>query len=113
MNMESIEGFLVNSIDALLLILVVLALVTAIIYGAGFSIDIIYNETIKSISDIKKKKKDKSHCERIVAKERSNVIQYDQMGYPLRLIINQDNEQVWIDTYEQEDDVVLKWEESQ
>lgn len=45
-------------------------------------------------------------------KERSNVIQYDSMGYPLRLIINCEGEQVWIDTYEQEGDVVLQWEDN-
>ena len=41
---------------------------------------------------------------------RSNVIQYDEMGYPLRLVINRDNEHVWIDTYEREGDIVLKWD---
>lgn len=42
-------------------------------------------------------------------KERSNVIQYDEMGYPLRLIINYKGEQVWLDTYEEDGDVVLEW----
>lgn len=41
--------------------------------------------------------------------ERSNVIQYDDMGYPLRLCIMSDHEQRWVDTYEEEGDVVLKW----
>lgn len=42
---------------------------------------------------------------------RSNVIQYDEMGYPLRYVIMSDKEHIWIDTVEQEGDVVLKWEE--
>ena len=40
---------------------------------------------------------------------RSNVIQFDNMGYPLRLVIMSDNEQIWLDTYEEDGDVVLKW----
>ncbi|MDT2844683.1 hypothetical protein [Vagococcus lutrae] len=43
-------------------------------------------------------------------KKWSNVIQYDDMGYPLRLIINKYSEQVWIDTVEIEGDLVLSWE---
>ena len=43
--------------------------------------------------------------------ERSNVIQYDDMGYPLRLCIMSDNTQAWRDTYEREGDIVLRWEE--
>ena len=39
----------------------------------------------------------------------SNVIQYDDMGYPLRLIINNKGKQEWLDTYECEGDVVLIW----
>lgn len=46
-------------------------------------------------------------------KERSNIIQYDDMGYPLRLVINKYNEQVWIDTVEREGDLVLSWEFNQ
>ena len=42
-------------------------------------------------------------------KERSNVIQYDDMGYPLRLIINNKGKQVWLDTEERDGDVVLEW----
>lgn len=42
-------------------------------------------------------------------KEYSNVIQYDEMGYPLRLIIDKNGKQVWIDTIERENDVVLIW----
>lgn len=41
--------------------------------------------------------------------KRSNVIQYDEMGYPLRLVITKNGKQAWVDTYEQENDVVLKW----
>ncbi|MFW3577774.1 hypothetical protein ACN9KL_04970 [Vagococcus fluvialis] len=44
-------------------------------------------------------------------KIRSNVIQYDSMGYPLRLVINRDDKQVWIDTTEFDGDIVLKWED--
>ena len=40
--------------------------------------------------------------ERVKIVERSNVIQYDDMGYPLRLCIYSDNEQRWVDTYERE-----------
>lgn len=42
---------------------------------------------------------------------RSNVIQYDEMGYPLRYVIMSDKEHIWIDTVEQEGDIVLQWEE--
>ena len=45
-------------------------------------------------------------------KIRSNVIQFDEMGYPLRLVITRDDGQVWIDTNEREGDIVLEWEES-
>ena len=45
-------------------------------------------------------------------KEISNVIQYDDMGYPLRLCINNKGKQVWIDTYEREGDVVLRWSDN-
>jgi len=41
--------------------------------------------------------------------ERSNVIQFDSMGYPLRLCIDDRCEQIWLDTLEENDDVVLKW----
>ena len=50
--------------------------------------------------------------------KRSNVIQYDIMGYPLRLcIVSTDKsfgaktDQIWIDTMEQAGDVVLQWAE--
>lgn len=49
--------------------------------------------------------------ENIKILERSNVIQYDDMGYPLRLCIMSDGTQAWIDTNEREGDVVLRWEE--
>lgn len=43
----------------------------------------------------------------------SNVIQYDEMGYPLRLVMidigNGLVDHVWRDTDETEGDVVLKW----
>ena len=38
----------------------------------------------------------------------SNVVQYDSMGYPLRLSINAKGEQVWLDTIVREGDVELK-----
>ena len=41
--------------------------------------------------------------------EKSNVIQYDQMGYPLRLVIMSSGEQIWIDAHERDGDVVLEW----
>ncbi|MDT2864672.1 hypothetical protein [Vagococcus carniphilus] len=53
----------------------------------------------------KKKNKEKTPY----IKVRSNVIQFDEMGYPLRLIINWENEQIWIDTTECEGDVILEW----
>lgn len=50
--------------------------------------------------------------------KRSNVIQYDVMGYPLRLCIvstdrsfGRKTDQIWIDTIEQAGDVVLQWNE--
>lgn len=39
----------------------------------------------------------------------SNVIQFDEMGYPLRLVIDNDGKQIWIDTTERKNDVVLTW----
>lgn len=41
--------------------------------------------------------------------DRSNIVQHDDMGYPLRLVIINDKEQIWIDTYEEEGDIELKW----
>lgn len=45
--------------------------------------------------------------------EFSNVIQLDDMGYPLRLCILKCQcgvtKQAWIDTKRKDDDVVLKW----
>ena len=43
---------------------------------------------------------------------RSNVVQLDDMGYPLRLCIvkkGKKTDQVWLDTVDREGDVVLKW----
>lgn len=52
--------------------------------------------------------------------KRSNVIQYDVMGYPLRLCIvlpsqsfGEKTDQIWLDTIEQEGDVVLQWSEEE
>ena len=47
-------------------------------------------------------------------KERSNVIQYDTMGYPLRLFICEctrckKTKQLWIDSAECKSDVRLLW----
>lgn len=42
-------------------------------------------------------------------KEVSNIIQYDSMGYPLRLVINSKGKQEWVDTEEKENDKVLIW----
>lgn len=40
---------------------------------------------------------------------RSNIVQYDDMGYPLRLCIMDDGEQIWLDSYNEETDLVCKW----
>ena len=58
----------------------------------------------------KKKKRNKDPF-RII--HRSNTIQFDEMGYPLRLCIVTGNgrdkpERVWLDTLEEDGDVVLK-----
>lgn len=53
----------------------------------------------------KKHKKDSM----VRIKVRSNVIQYDSMGYPLRLCIMDNDDQMWIDTSQQDGDVVLRW----
>lgn len=47
-------------------------------------------------------------------KERSNVIQFDTLGYPLRLCICQcekckKTKQMWLDSSKVEHDIVLKW----
>ena len=47
-----------------------------------------------------------------VVKEKTNIIQYDEMGYPLRLIITDTGEQMWLDIPIEEispNDKVLKW----
>ena len=54
------------------------------------------------------------HKHRWSVKYRSNVIQRDDMGYPLRLCIMEcggcrQTDQQWIDTDERENDVDLKW----
>ena len=53
----------------------------------------------------------KKKSKKVKIVERSNVIQYDVMGYPLRLCIMSDGTQAWIDTSEREGDVTLEWEE--
>lgn len=59
------------------------------------------------------KKAYKSTNGKFKVKEISNVIQFDEMGYPLRLVmIDLDNgtvDHVWQDTTEREGDVVLEW----
>jgi len=40
---------------------------------------------------------------------RSNIVQYDDMGYPLRLCVMSDGEQIWLDSYDEETDLVCKW----
>lgn len=56
-----------------------------------------------------------SHYFKVV--ERSNVIQFDDMGYPLRLCIVKcscgETDQMWIDTTERNEDIVLKWSEGE
>lgn len=52
-----------------------------------------------------------------VIKECSNVIQYDSMGYPLRLCICEcsrchKSDQQWIDSNECKSDVILKWSDN-
>lgn len=46
--------------------------------------------------------------------DRSNIIQFDEMGYPLRLCVVAGNgrdkpERVWLDTLEEDGDVVLEF----
>ena len=57
-------------------------------------------------SSIKASRKAKL-SEKIV--ERSNVVQLDEFGYPLRLVITADGEQVWRYTDSRENDKVLEW----
>ena len=59
---------------------------------------------IKVISD-----KLKSNPRRFSISERSNVIQYDCNGNPLRLVIMNNGEQCWLDTIEEQNDVILEW----
>jgi len=39
--------------------------------------------------------------------ERTNKIQYDCMGYPLRLVKMSDGKYRWLDSYEEDGDVLL------
>ena len=46
----------------------------------------------------------------------SNVIQFDSMGYPLRLVIQEckkcgKSAQAWYDSIQKKDDVVCEWSE--
>lgn len=61
------------------------------------------------------------HRGRVLAHEeivyKSNVIQFDEMGSPLRLCIVRTNkkpytDQVWLDTTQRPNDVVLEWEKN-
>lgn len=54
------------------------------------------------------KPKNKSEKRSIIA--RSNIVQYDDMGYPLRLCIMSDKEQIWLDSYNQDGDIEIKWD---
>ena len=45
-------------------------------------------------------------------KEGSNIIQYDQSGYVLRLCTTRNDEQVWINTMRRDGDLVLSWTNS-
>lgn len=42
--------------------------------------------------------------------EYSNIIQFDEMGYPLRLVLDSKGKQFWIDTTQRDEDIVLTWE---
>lgn len=57
---------------------------------------------------IKKLFKRKKEPRKVLA--RSNIVQYDDMGYPLRLCLMDDGEQIWLDSYSEETDLVCKWE---
>lgn len=65
----------------------------------------------KLFPNLKKKTRNKFLYEVIMI---SNVIQFDEMGYPLRLIMVKYNDgtvdHLWRDSYERENDVVLEWE---
>ena len=41
--------------------------------------------------------------------DRSNIVQHDEFGYLLRLVIINNKYQMWIDTYDKEGDIELKW----
>lgn len=67
------------------------------------------------IFKFRKKSKEKNTTNRVIMK--SNVIQYDEMGYPLRLFMvgcaDETVEHLWRDIDARavtENDVVLKWE---
>ena len=60
---------------------------------------------MKLINIFKKKK-----VERHIV-ERTNTIQYDCMGYPLRLVKMSDGRYQWLDSYEEDGDIALNGDE--
>ena len=42
----------------------------------------------------------------------SNIVQYDCMGYPRALCICSDGKQRWIDTYDANGDIEIKWSDA-
>ena len=65
----------------------------------------------------RKEMKNVSCGEELSIISRSNVIQFDEMGYPLRLCIVRTNkepytDQMWIDTTQRPNDIVLEWEKN-
>lgn len=66
---------------------------------------------IQMFKKLFQKKRNNNHIDRITMI--SNVIQYDEMGYPLRLVMIDIGdglvEHVWRDTNERDGDVVLEW----
>ena len=85
--------------NTLVLIFVILSILVGIVMGY------ILNNIIASI------RANRGECKII---DRSNVIGYDDTGYPLRLCIvkydNGDYEQMWLDTNAETSDVEIRWE---
>ena len=54
------------------------------------------------------------HKHQFIIAEKSNAIQYDNMGYPLRLCLVKCkcgmSKQLWIDTSKEFNDVVVNWQ---
>jgi len=86
-----------------------ISIIFALGYGALFLIIDYINKKIVEGWDEKKNFKDFLIKKEI--KTRSNVIQYDDLGYPLRLVINEKGKQEWLDTTQKEGDVVLEWKD--